>query len=158
MATELEPPIGLSVWERELFEHLVDHKRHEDELTDQYEQLASEAGGHVAYLLRLVMEDERRHHRLFDEWCNALRANAEMHEVEPQVPYLAKTDRPDDVLASVRTFLAAERADEKDLARLKKLVKDVRNTTLWNVLLDVMELDTRKHITLLEFIERHPGR
>jgi hypothetical protein len=61
-------------------------------------------------------------------------------------------------VATVRTFLAAERADDKELARLKKMIKDVRNYTLWDVLLDVMELDTRKHIALLEFIERHPGR
>jgi rubrerythrin len=158
MATELEPPAGLSVWERDLFDHLVSHMEHEDELVDQYEQLAATAGGHVAYLLQLVMEDERRHHRLFDEWVNALRASAEMRDVPPQIPYLAKTKQPDDVVATVRTFLAAERADAKDLGRLRKMVKDVREHTLWDVLLDVMELDTRKHIALLEFIERHPGR
>ena len=103
------------------------------------------------------MEDERRHHRLFGEWRNALRASAEMRQVPPQVPYLAKTNQPDDVVATVRTFLGAERADAKDLRRLRKMVKDVREHTLWDVLLDVMELDTRKHIALLEFIERHPS-
>ena len=158
MTTDLQPPIGLSVWEHDLYEHLVDHMKREDELVEQYEQLAAETGGHVAYLLRLVMEDERRHHRLFDEWCNALRGSAEMRQVDPQIPDLAKTDRPDEIVAAVRRFLATERADEKDLARLKKMVKDVRHHTLWDVLLDVMELDTKKHIALLEFLERHPGR
>ncbi|HEY1280848.1 MAG TPA: hypothetical protein VGF22_14320 [Acidimicrobiales bacterium] len=157
MATDLQPPVGLSVWERELFDHLVRHTEHEDELVEQYDQLATTAGGHVAYLLQLVMDDERRHHRLFDEWRNALRASAEMREVPPQIPYLSKTDAPDAVVATVRTFLAAERADAKDLRRLRKMVKDFREHTLWDVVLDVMELDTQKHIALLEFIERHPS-
>ncbi len=158
MTTELEPPVGLSVWERELFEHLVEHMRREDELVERYEEVAAEAGGHVAYLLRLVIDDERRHHHLFEEWANALRAAATMQEVEGQLPQLTRTDRPDEIVAAVRTFLAAEKADEKDLGRLRKLVKDVREQTVWEVLVDAMDLDTRKHVELLEFIERHPGR
>jgi hypothetical protein len=158
MTTNLEPPVGLSVWERDLFDHLVGHIREEDQLIGEYERLAAEAGGHVGYVLGLIMEDERRHHRLFEEWCNSLRAAAEFRDVEPQVPNLTPTARPDDVVASVRTFLAAEHSDEKDLARLKKLVRPERDVTLWNVLLDVMELDTQKHILLLRFLERHPGR
>jgi hypothetical protein len=158
MATDLEPPVGLSVCEQEIFDHLVKHMQDEDQLVERYERLAAEAGGHVAYLLGLIMEDERRHHRLFEEWCNALRGIAQFRPVDPQVPDLVKTERPDEVVATVRTFLDAERADMKDLDRMKKMVRDVRSATLWDVLLDVMELDTRKHIALLSFLERHPGR
>jgi rubrerythrin len=71
MTADLEPPVGMSVWEHELFDHLVNHIRQEDELISDYERLAAETGGHVAYLLKLVMEDERRHHRLFEEWRHA---------------------------------------------------------------------------------------
>jgi rubrerythrin len=158
MTTDLNPPVGLSTWERELFDHLVTHIRQENELIEEYERLATDAGGHVGYVLGLIIEDERRHHRLFEEWCNALRAGAEFREVERQVPNLTKAARPDEVLAAVRTFLAAEHRDEKDIARLKKLVKLERDVTLWHVLLDVMELDTQKHVTLLRFLERHPGQ
>jgi hypothetical protein len=126
-------------------------------LVTEYERLAAQAGGHVSYILRLINEDERRHHRLLEDWCNALRTVAEFRDVEPQLPSLTKTTRPDEVVSGVRRFLAAERADKKDLARLKKLVKPERDVTLWGVLLDVMELDTRKHIALLRFLERHPG-
>jgi rubrerythrin len=158
MTTDLEPPVGLSTWERELFDHLVDHVRRESELIEAYERLAADAAGHIAYVLGLIVEDERRHHRLFEEWCNALRASAEFREVTPQVPYLTKTARPDDVLAAVRKFVTIERGDEKDIVRLKKLVRPERDVTVWNVLLDVMELDTQKHIALLRFLEHHPGR
>jgi hypothetical protein len=158
MATDLEPPVGLSACEQEVFDHLVKHMRDEDQLVERYENLATQAGGHVEYLLRLIMEDERRHHRLFEEWCNALRGVAQFRTVDPQVPDLVRTERPDEVAATVRTFLDAERADKRDLDRLKKLVKDVRSDTLWDVLIEVMELDTRKHIALLKFLEGHPGR
>jgi len=158
MTTNLEPPVGLSTWERELFDHLIAHVEQEDKLISAYERLAAEAGGHVAYVLGLITEDERRHHRLFEEWCNALRSVAEFREVEPQVPSLTKTAQPDEILAAVRRFLAVEHSDAKDLARLKKLVKPELDVTLWGLLLDVMAIDTQKHITLLRFLEKHPGR
>jgi hypothetical protein len=158
MTVDTEMPVDLSVSEQELFEHLLRHIENENELIDEYERLAADAGGHVSYVLRLIVEDERRHHRLFEEWCNALRSAAEFRDVEPAVPWLSRTPHPDVVAAAAKRFLAVERADKKDLDRLKKLVKDQRNVTLWDVLLDVMELDTRKHIALLRFIGRHPGR
>ena len=73
MTTNTRPPVGLSLWESELYEHLTEHMESERALVDRYEDLANRTGGHVAYLLRLIMEDEARHHRLFDEWRNALR-------------------------------------------------------------------------------------
>jgi rubrerythrin len=156
MSVDLEPPVGLSVWERELFDHLVRHLDTENALIDDYDELAAQAGGHVAYLLRLIIEDEQRHHRLFEEWCNALRADAEFRTVEPQVPHLGSAIGPIELKAAVGRFLDVERADRRDLARLRKAVRDQRDVTLWDVLLEVMDLDTRKHIALLRFLERHP--
>jgi hypothetical protein len=156
VSVDLETPAGLSVYERELFEHLVKHLETERKLIDDYEDLASRAGGHAAYLLRLIIEDERRHHRLFEEWCNALRSDAEFRSVEPQVPHLASTIDPSELTAAVKRFLAVEREDRRDLARLRKQTSDLRDVTLWHVLLEVMDLDTRKHITMLRFLERHP--
>ena len=88
---EHEPPVGLSVWEHDLYEHLTEHIENELALVDRYAALAESAGGHVAYLLKLVMEDEARHHRLFDEWRNALQSDAELREVPPQVPHLTRS-------------------------------------------------------------------
>ena len=65
-------PVGLSVWEHELYEHLTEHMQNELALVDRYEALAASAEGHVSYLVKLIMEDEARHHRLFDEWRNAV--------------------------------------------------------------------------------------
>ena len=158
MSIDQDPPAGMSVMERELFDHLVRHLDAENQLIDDYEKLAAQAGGHVAYLLRLIIEDEQRHHRLFEEWCNSLRSDAEFRPVEPQVPYLGSAAEPGEVKTVIDRFLAVERADRKDLARLRKQVRDQRDLTLWDVLLEVMDLDTQKHIAMLQFLERHPGR
>ncbi len=150
-------PVGLSAWEHDLYEHLTDHMETERQLVDRYEDLASRAGGHVAYLLRLIMEDEARHHRLFEEWRNALQSNAEFRDVEPRVPHMRGSADPEAVRTAAREFLEVERADERDLHHLQKSLKTVKDTTIWSLLVDMMELDTRKHQLILEFLEKHPG-
>ena len=150
-------PVGLSSWEHDLYEHLTMHMETESGLVDRYEALAERAGGHVAYLLKMIMEDEARHHRLFAEWRNALQSNAEFREVVPQVPHLSRSDDAAAVRAAAKEFLEVERADERELHHLQKKLKDVKETTIWNLLVEMMELDTRKHQMILEFLEKHPG-
>ena len=157
MTTNTKPPIGLSVWEHDLYEHLTEHMHNELALVDRYEALAASAEGHVSYLVKLIMEDEARHHRLFDEWRNALQSNAELREVEPQVPHMSGSKKAEAVRAAAREFLEVERADERDLHRLQKSLKTVKDTTIWSLLVDMMELDTKKHQLILEFLQKHPG-
>ncbi len=155
--TTQQIPVGLSSWEHDLYIHLTEHMETEKGLLDRYTDVASTAGGHVAYLLKLIMEDEARHHRLFDEWRNALQSNAEFREVEPQVPHMSTSREAENVRAAAREFLEVERADERDLHHLQKTLKDVKDTTIWNLLVEMMELDTKKHQLILEFLEKHPG-
>ena len=61
------------------------------------------------------------------------------------------------VRAAAREFLEVERADERDLHRLQKSLKTVKDTTIWSLLVDMMELDTKKHQLILEFLQKHPG-
>jgi len=157
MTTNTEPPVGLSAWEHDLYEHLTEHMENELALVARYDALAANAGGHVAYLLKLIMEDEARHHRLFDEWRNALQSNAEFREVEPQVPHMSRSKQSEIVREAAREFLEVERADERDLHRLQKSLKTVKDTTIWSLLVDMMELDTKKHQLILDFLEKHPG-
>ncbi|HMK11219.1 MAG TPA: hypothetical protein VK461_06540 [Acidimicrobiales bacterium] len=150
-------PVGLSAWEHDLYEHLTQHMETEAGLVDRYEALAERAGGHVAYLLKMIMEDEARHHRLFAEWRNALQSNAEFREVEPQVPHMSRSTDAELVRTAAKEFLEVERADERDLHHLQKTLKDVKDTTIWELLVEIMELDTKKHQRILEFLEKHPG-
>ena len=157
MTTNTTPPVGLSAWEHDLYEHLTEHIENELALVDRYSELAESAGGHVAYLLKLIMEDEARHHRLFDEWRNALQSDAEFRTVEPQVPHLTRSAEAERVRTAAREFLEVERADERDLHHLQKSLKDVKDTTIWNLLVEMMSYDTKKHQLILRFLEDHPG-
>ena len=44
------------------------------------------------------------------------------------------------------------------LRGLAKQLKDVKDTTLWHLLVELMEADTAKHIRILEFIKGHARR
>ena len=67
--------VGLSVWEAALLDHLTEHSKAEGELLAAYQRVVeSTQTEYVSYLFRLILEDEVRHHRLFEELANALRA------------------------------------------------------------------------------------
>jgi hypothetical protein len=55
--------------------------------------------------------------------------------------------------ASPERLLAFEREDERSLHRLQKELRPVRDTTQFCLLVELMELDTKKH-AILEFIRR----
>ena len=155
-ATE-RPPAGLSVWEAEVYQHLQAHLEHEAELLEAYEQLGLESGSDaVGYVVRLILEDESRHHVLITELLNTLRATVERVD-EAQVPLLqGPAESPSRELAA-RTdeLIRFEREDARALKRLIRELEPVRDTTLWVALLEAMQLDTEKHLRLLRFIRKH---
>src|ERR1035437_24348 len=128
-------PHGLSVLEEKLYRHLADHVFSEADLIASYRELAEAPATPDAarYLLRLVVEDEERHHRV-------------MHEIAPALEEATKR------------FLAAERTDRKELRALRKELEPYRDTTLWSLLIELMEHDTAKHILLLTFVRDHVAR
>ena len=109
----------------------------------------------MLYLVDLIVEDEERHHRMFEELVNRIRSDIDWRDYEPQVPYVAcpSAIRPELIEATDR-MLSLERNDEKALTRLRKELRPVRNTTLFSLMVELMELDTKKHIAILEFIRR----
>jgi bacterioferritin (cytochrome b1) len=48
-----------------------------------------------------------------------------------------------------------ERADLKELKKLQKDVSDLKDTTLWSLLVELMQRDTDKHIAMLRFVQTH---
>ena len=154
---DLSPPAGASVWERELFDHLVGHGRTEGALLDQYVRAAEETDSKAfAYLVNLLVEDEHRHHTLFTAMASSLKKEAELSSEEPEIPYM-DFDRADraQVRQLTKQMLDAEADDAEKLKRLHKELNDVRDTTLWDLLVSLMRRDTDKHIAILEFVLRH---
>ena len=148
-------PIGLSVWEQELYERLVQHIASESEVLARYEGMAEESSGHVRFLLDLIAEDEARHHRLYDQWARTVRDMVLVTEPGDAIPDLTPESDPGRLVAAVDDLLAVEKDDAHQLKGLEKSLKDVRHTTVWPLLVELMEMDTRKHIKILEFLREH---
>ena len=113
----------------------------------------------MVYLVDLLVEDERRHHRHFNELAASLKTEAELSGAEPVIPRLDLdlVDRAE-MLNATERLLAHERADAKELKRLRKNLRDLEDTTLWGLLVDIMMRDTDKHIAILQFVADHAQR
>lgn len=147
---------GASIWEVELFEHLTSHEQSERRLLAEYQEAAAVSGSAAfRYLADLIVEDEIRHHRLFRELASALRSDVEMRPEEPAVPRAANWGSdPSEVLALSEQLLTQERTDARELRRLAEVMEELEDVTLWPLLVRLMEMDTAKHIAILEFVRR----
>lgn len=139
--------------EKALLAHLDRHVASEEAVLDSYVQFARSGPEFVRYLVNLIAEDEERHHRILREMVNQVVGEMDFRTMSPSIPStdFQGTDRERLVEATAR-FLALER---DDLASLKELTKSLRRQRLRGlipVLVESMQLDTKKHIALLEFI------
>lgn len=152
--------VGASVWEEELYEHLTSHEENERGLLMQYQQAAQTSQSPAfAYLVSLIAEDEIRHHRLFADLADALKADAELRPEQPKIPRLdGWGPDPAQIAQLSERLIEQERQDLKLLHHLRKELDDVTDTTLWALLVRLMEADTSKHIEILEFARRHASR
>ncbi len=155
--SSLAPPMGASLWEREIFDHLTDHIVQERGILAEYVNAAKETESEaLAYLINLLIEDERRHHGLFKQLAQSLKSDAELRSGSPEVPRM-DFDRENraEVLEVTGRLLKREENDLRELKRLRKELSDVKDTTLWGLLVELMERDTDKHIAILRFAHRH---
>jgi hypothetical protein len=155
MSTEL---VGASAWEREMYDHLTRHTATEGAILEEYKQIAEDESASPAfrYLATLILDDERRHHRVFNDLAEAIRQLSELRVEDQPIPPLAglRADR-DRIMDVTERLLDSESEDATRLKALAKDMKDVRDTTLWGLLIELMQDDTQKHIKILKFIRDH---
>jgi rubrerythrin len=145
---------GASVWEQQLYDHLIEHVSGEWEILQDYERLAEETDSPAfAYLARLILDDERRHHKLLSELAETIRTSAMLSGEPTPIPDLGvfRADR-EKILAETERFLAAEEEDNRHLERVAKELEDVRNTTVWQLIIRLIQHDNEKHRFILRFI------
>lgn len=149
--------VGASLWEEALYEHLTSHEANERELLRTYQEVAEKANSPAfSYLVALIVEDEKRHHQLFRDLASALRADVELRSDQPMVPPLDGWGVDPRLVANLtERLIHREHDDLEELRHLAHDLKDVKDTTLWYLLVKVMEADTHKHIGILEFIRHH---
>jgi len=145
---------GASVWEQQVYDHLVEHLDDEAEMLQSYERLADGTDSPAfAYLARLILEDERRHHRLLHDLAQTVKASAELRDGPTPIPDLGLwgADR-DRILAETERYLALEKADNRSLDTLAKELRDVKDTTAWELIVRLIQKDNEKHQSILQFI------
>jgi rubrerythrin len=138
-------------WWAKVNHQFASHVRQETSFLQEYEDLVERVGdAGIAFLLRMILEDERRHHELFEEMSRAALGE------EDALPAAPAPDRATAValLEPTERFLAAERDDQVTLRRLRKELKPARDDTLWPLLVELMEIDTEKHIRVLEYLRQ----
>jgi rubrerythrin len=149
---------GASPWERDLYAHLTGHVEAERALLKEYGGAAETSPSKaLRYLVNLLIDDEIRHHRMFTELAESLRTEASLGE-DPAIPYLDFDRATDSVIDLTDQLLGKEQQDLRELKRLRRELRDVKDTSLWDILVDLMERDTQKHIAILRFAKKHARR
>ncbi len=146
-------PVGASVWEEDLHRLLTSHVVSERALLDEYVETSRTTGSQaLAYIVDLLIEDERRHHRIWLDLADSLCVDARLLDEPTAIPAVDfNPSNADRVLAITKRLLASEREDIRQLRKVHKALESVHDTTLWGLLVELMEHDTKKHIAILRF-------
>lgn len=145
---------GASVTVRALVELLAKHGSEEGRILNEYERLAATTSDPAArYLIDLVLQDERRHHRMLVEVATAMAWDT-LGSTETSVPPLG-WHLDEDLLDASRRMRRYEEQDRRELQALRKKLRPFEETTVWALIVDLMLLDTQKHAKILKFLERH---
>lgn len=146
--------MGASTWEDALFRQIRAHVEAEAGVEQEYESLAETVDApDVRYLINLILDDEKRHHRLLGQLAEAVRSFVEADRA-PDVPAITRLEQPDALVAATKRFLAVEKEDARALRHLLRELQPVEDTTLWSLLVRLMLLDTEKHIEILRFVRK----
>jgi len=152
---------GGGAWEQALYDHLTSHVENEVGLLQAYQEAADEShSAAFSYLVGLIVEEERRHHRTFAELAATLRTEVDARPEEFAVPRLGHWGfEHAHIVELTDQLLERERDDAGALAELAETLDAVKDTTMWHLLVDLMQMDTAKHIRILEFVREHasPG-
>jgi hypothetical protein len=146
-------------YEHSVLRLLEQHAASESSLLESYERVAdrSDAGEAVQFLVRLILDDERRHHEVFEQMANGIRSFVWEVPVEPRLPAMSVRSDPE-LLAETKRLLEFERHDAKELKRLRKTLRSAPRSSLDPLMVQLMLRDTQKHIAILEYIESHLGK
>jgi len=151
---------GPSAWARDLHAHMTTHVEIERGMLEEYRSAAEESSSKAfGYLVNLLIEDEIRHHRILMQLADSLETMSLRPREEPEVPYL-DFNRGDTqaVLDLTEKLLQKEQQDTVELKRIQRELRDVKDTSIWGLLVELMERDTQKHIAILKFVKKHTRR
>jgi rubrerythrin len=142
-------PCGTSLVQ--LLQAIEKHASAEASTIQAYAQLAQDTHDPVvAGLLRVLVDDEERHHRLYEQIGRSLQDQLNWTS-PPPISDSGQTD-----VYAVRRFEQEERRESQKLRELAHRAHQQRDP-LVNLLLETMAMDSEKHAYLLRFITRRWG-
>lgn len=150
--------VDIDLWAQQLTHYLQEHMDTEREALRSYAHLAEETkSDRVRFLIQMVIDDEVRHHRLFQDMIHWMRSeHSGRDDIESRIGNKAAVgvgDEREHLIEMTDRLLEMEEDDERELKELQKIVTEVADTAWWSSLVEAMRLDTRKHIMLMEAIK-----
>jgi rubrerythrin len=131
------------------------HTSAEADALAQYEQLAQASGDPVvALVMRLILDDEERHHGLLKRIEVSLRDALEWTHSPTALPGAASPEQPlaVDLPEVARALVAEEKTGVRILRELAEREKQISGG-LHSLLLEMMAMDSEKHARMLHFVE-----
>jgi hypothetical protein len=121
----------------------------EADASSAYDVLADMGDPQIRYLAGLIAAHEHRHHAMLLALATSVRSAVcdDGDELEWSKPPVLTTEQREALLKQTRRLLDVEK---DDVGKLKELRRDVRRApdgTLWPELVEVMSLDTEKHLS-----------
>lgn len=145
---------GASIGQQELYDALLAHQSEESDVISAYEAFAENTSSEaVRYLICMVLDDEKRHHRVLSDLANAVRADATFDRQGTRVPLLDVRHRDQSLLEATDRFIAIERKDRAELKRLARKVRRVGGE-FDAFMIGILQADTQRHIRILRFIRQ----
>jgi hypothetical protein len=127
----------------------------EEDALAEYDRLAeASADPVIALTMRLILEDEDRHHTLLKRIAATPRDALNWSHTPAALPHADEVGLPDKNLVSLaRALIDEERTGAAALRRLEEREEGV-DGGLDSLLLEMMAMDSDKHAHLLRFVQR----
>lgn len=152
----LSPAMPATPWDQRLLNHVESHLQAEGTTAGSYVSLAEMGDPQVKYLARMFAADEQRHHEMLSELMGSVRSVADWRPDESTwstTPALGEVQRAS-LVRAVNELIRVEKADAAELKQLRRDFKAHSDGTFWATIIEVMELDTEKHLRILTAIKR----
>jgi hypothetical protein len=148
-------PSGMTV--ERLVQAVERHIALESDTLDKYEELATASGDAViALVMRLILDDEQRHHGLLTRIATTLRDGLNWTHSPQALPHTSggeDASRAADLADAARALVEEEFTGAQAMRRLARQERGL-DSGLDSLLLEMMALDSEKHAHLLRFVER----
>jgi rubrerythrin len=141
-------------WWAAISHAFASHVRDESYVLDRYQELArSTADPGTRFLLELILADEHHHHQVFEQLRAAVTNDSSGNKM-PRPP-MPSADEVSVLLEQTQRFIEFEHEDAASLKALSRQLRSSETGTLWRLLVELMELDTEKHLRILDYLKRH---